>query len=285
MNSCGRVRCRSFAGIETKDRPMCSKAFSFLAILPLIGLSPAPAEAAPQILGLIASNKPVPMTCAHGTCTAELSSVCLQQHRDTPSTGTVYRPAKSTHIVLTVSGADGVVRRQRVEAALDFISLRQFSAVKVSLPEVTVRRLGSGQAKLSVGAMASIIPVAVQGDPNPQSASEIASYTGPLRALAERAFEQDNDRVNATRILNQMVNRLPESGSAGIEELPSLWRRTVSKDVTAGTQKFLKRAVKDCRETLRIGVMSDLRSCLSYHHDYLSGENTTNGWQAMNPGS
>jgi hypothetical protein len=263
------------------------KLLAIFAILPLvaIALPPAPAQAAPQILGLIASNEPVPMTCVGGTCTAELSSVCLQQHRATPPTGTVYRPAKGTQITLTVTGPDGVNHRLRVEAVLSFTSLRQFSAVKVSLPEATVRRLGNGAAKISVGPMASVIPVAIKGDPKPLSAGEIARYIGPLRTLAERAFERDSDHVNATRILNQMVNRLPEDSNAGIEKVAGLWQQTVGKDVTAETQKYLKHAVKDCRETLRTGVRSDLRSCLGYHHDYLSGENTTNGWQAMNPGS
>jgi hypothetical protein len=263
------------------------KTLAFLATLPLtaIALSPAPAQAAPQILGLIASIEPVPMTCVGGICTAELSAVCLQQHRPTPPTGTVYRPAKRSHITLTVTGPSGVNHRLPVAATLSFTSLRQFSAVKVSLPEATVRRLGDGAAWLSVGPMASIIPVAIAGDPNPQSASEIARYTGPLRALVERAFERDSDHVNATRILNQMVNRLPKNSSAGIEKVAALWQQAVGKDVTDETQKYLKHAVEDCRETLRTGVMSDLRSCLSYHHDYLSGENTTNGWRAMNPGS
>ena len=261
------------------------KALAFLAAFSLTAIAPLPAQAAPQILGLIASTDPVPMTCVSGTCTAEFSSVCLQEHRPTPSTGTVYRPAKGTHVTLTVTGPDGVILRLPVAAALSFVSLRQFSAVKVSLPEATVRQLGDGVARLSVSAGASVIPVAIAGDSNPQSVAEIARYTGPLRALAERAFERDGARVNATRILNQMVNRLPEGGNARIEQVGPLWQQTVAADVPEDTRKFLKHAVSDCRETLRTGVMSDLRSCLSYHHDYLSGENTNNAWQAMNPGS
>jgi hypothetical protein len=261
------------------------KSLALLVASPLIAIALSPAQAAPQILGLIASAAPVPMTCAHGTCTAQLSSVCLQEHRPTPPTGTVYRPAERTQITLIVAGPHGVKRRLPITAALTFTSLRQFSAVKVSLPESAVRRLGDGAASLSVGPMASIIPVAVEGDANPQSAAEIARYTGPLRAMAERAFERDGARVNATRILNQMVNRLPEGSTAGLEKVSALWRQTVPSDTAAETRKYLTRAVEDCRETIRTGVMADLRSCLSYHHDYLSGENTTNGWRAMNPGS
>ena len=258
---------------------------AFLAALPLAIVALSPAQAAPQILGLIAFAKPVPMRCVDGTCTAELSSVCLQQHRPTPFAGTVYRPASSTEITLTVTGANGASRQMRVETALSYESLRQFSAVKVSLPESVVRRLGNGQAKISVGKMSSLIPVAIEGDPKPLSAAEIARYTGPLRALAERAFERDSGRVNATRILNQMVNRLPAESRVGIEEMDPLLTQTVSRDAGPETRKFVKRAVDSCRETLRTGVQGTLRSCLSYQHDYLSGENTNNAWQAMNPGS
>jgi hypothetical protein len=285
MRAAGAV---SFAGIEAEDGPMRVKPFAFLAsfVLTAAVLAPAPGQAAPQILGLIASAQPVPMTCVNGTCTAELSAVCLQQHRPTPSTGTVYRPAKGTQIALTVTASNGEKRRLEIAPALSFESLRQYNAVKVSLPEATVRQLGGGEPSLSVPPMASLVPVAVEGDPEPLSAAEIARYTGPLRGAAERAFERDSDRVNATRILNQMVNRLPEGGDrAGTEDVEPLWQRTVDDRATAQTKDYLKRAVKDCREALRTGVLPGLRSCLSYQHDYLSGENTNNAWQAMNPGT
>ena len=256
----------------------------WLAALSLMALSPA--QAAPQILGLIASSEPVPMTCLNGTCTAELSSVCLQEHRPTPSTGTIYRPAKGTEIILAVAGVN---RRIRVEATLRFTSLRQFTAVKVSLPETVIRQLGNGAASLTVGPMASIIPVAVDGDADPLSAAEIARYVGPLRAAAERAFNNDGARVNATLILNRMVNRLPQDGDAGIKQADVLWAQSADRQAAgkeyAATQGFVVRALANCRETLRVGMMPDLRSCIAYQHDYLAGENTTNGWQAMNPGS
>jgi len=258
------------------------KALVLIAALSLTTMALSPVQAAPQILGLMATTAPVPIICVNGMCTAELSSVCLQEHRPTPPTGTAYRSAKGAEITLTVAGVN---RPLRVEAALRFTSLRQYTAVKVSLPEATVRQLGDGAASLSVGPKASIIPVAKANDPSPLSAAEIARYTGPLRALAESAFERDGARVNATGILNQMVNRLPETSAAGIEEVAALREQTVGEGVAAGTQQYIARAIENCRETLRVGMMADLRSCLSYQHDYLAGENTTIGWQAMNPGS
>ena len=82
-----------------------------------------------------------------------------------------------------------------------------------------------------------------------------------------------------------MINRLPRLDHVGIERMGSLWKQVVGKEAAAPGRKFLKRAMKDCRETLRIGVHADLRSCLGYQHDYLSGEITNNVWKAMKPAS
>ncbi|MGE0564319.1 MAG: hypothetical protein AB7O50_07365 [Pseudolabrys sp.] len=258
------------------------KTFSLFAVA-AFALTPATVQAAPQILGLMASRAPVPMMCMNGTCTAELSTVCLQEHRPTPETGTVYLPAKGTQITLIVAGPHGA-KQQRIEGALNFTSLRQYHAIKVSLPEAAVRQLGYGSAMLSVGPMASLIPVAAPGDPSPLSDSEIGRYTGPMRAAAARSFDRDRDRVGATDVLNRMVNRLSANSSAGFEEVGRLWKHDVTGDTSAGTRKIVSRAFEHCREAVRVGLQASLRSCLAYQHDYYANENTTGAWQAMEPG-
>mgnify|MGYP006242207345 CR=1 FL=1 len=45
---------------------------------------PGRLEAAPQILGLVASLEATPMTCENGTCFAEFLTFCLQEQRETP---------------------------------------------------------------------------------------------------------------------------------------------------------------------------------------------------------
>lgn len=258
-------------------------AFPLLAVA-AFSLTPVVAEAAPQILGLMASRAPVPMMCVNGTCTAELSTVCLQEHRPTPETGTVYLPARNTRITLIVTGPHGAKQQQRIEGALSFTSLRQYTSIKVSLPETTVRQLGYGSVSLFVAPMASLVPVVAAGDLNALSDSEIARYTGPLRAAAERSFIRNRDRVGATDILNRMVNRLPTGSDAGFEAMERLWSQDVAKDTSDGTRKILNRAVEHCREAVRVGVQANLRSCLAYQHDYFAGESTTDAWQAMEPG-
>ena len=63
------------------------RSFFAVAIATLSFATPR-AEAAPQILGLVASNGlPVPMRCEAGDCTALLASFCLQEARDAPEDG------------------------------------------------------------------------------------------------------------------------------------------------------------------------------------------------------
>ena len=98
------------------------------------------AQGAPQILGLIASNGAVPLTCAKDACTAELSSFCLQRERPVPPAGTAYSPVGAVTLVLT--GADGTRRTLAAAEPLRFESERNYTAVVVSLPAETYNMMG-----------------------------------------------------------------------------------------------------------------------------------------------
>jgi hypothetical protein len=54
-------------------------------------VAPAGALAAPpQILGLVATATPTPLSCENGKCWAEFSAFCLQKHRQAPDEKTAY---------------------------------------------------------------------------------------------------------------------------------------------------------------------------------------------------
>ena len=118
---------------------------SILALFFLLLAVAAPlsgAAAAPQMLGLIASNGPVPLSCAGGTCTAELSSFCLQRDRDVPPAGTAYRPVDDTGLTLVATLADGQTRRLPAGDRLRIESERNYTAVAVE------ERVGERQVEL-----------------------------------------------------------------------------------------------------------------------------------------
>ena len=63
--------------------------------------------AAPQILAVLATAEPVPLTCVKGICEAEFSTMCLQRGRAMPYPGTAYAPADPGNIILVIRRADG----------------------------------------------------------------------------------------------------------------------------------------------------------------------------------
>jgi hypothetical protein len=139
------------------------------------------AHASPQILALLSTDGPVPLHCQGDVCTAELSAFCLEKERATPETGTVYRAASKTAIVLLVTAADGRVREIDGSALAQFASVRDMTAVRVTIDK---RALGGDaeQVAIRTGTDVALLPAPRTNDGRPHSAAEIARATGPLRA-------------------------------------------------------------------------------------------------------
>ena len=165
--------------------------------------------------------------------------------------------------------------------------MRLFASALVSLPEEVVRELGANtkEVGLVIGPLASAVPIVDADDATPLTEEEIRDYTGPLRKVAEDAMASDRDNLVATRVLNQMVNRLPASQSAGIEQYASLRQQTM-KGVAESRPKadyLVRRAFATCQEKLRVERTPHLRACLSSEHDILSTNITQDVWKSLKP--
>lgn len=263
---------------------------SFSILLLALFAAPVPAKAAPQILGLVASTGPVPLTCKNGTCSVEVSAVCLQEHRKAPVSGTTYKMVKGSQLTLTVTDTSGQTRSVNVADKAGLRSLRVFTSVSVSLPERVIRDLGGDikTASLTVGPLSSALPVPVAGDKNPLTQGEIAAFTGHARHVAEGVIGLGTDKQQAAGILNQMVNWLPADNSAGVERIAGLRQQIVVPAEQAKklkTTRLVDRVLRTCREIMRIERAPHLRACLSNQHDILSTETTHKIWRALKPGS
>ena len=267
-----------------RARLMPVYAFIFSAALPFS------AQAAPQILGLIATATPLPLQCADGICIVDVSGVCLQEHRPAPRPGTAYRAAENAALTLVVHTADGSERRRNVAAAVDIVSLRGFNSVAVRLPQQVIRDLGGrgARAALHVGPLASAVPLPVPNDATPLSAAEIAAYTGPLRAMAEDTFARDKTNLAATQVLNHMVNNLPADNSLGAAPIAALQRGLDNRPAITGSPdaaSLVASALAACKKKLRVDRTPHLRACLSNQHDILNSSTTQRVWRALKPGS
>jgi hypothetical protein len=192
---------------------------STLLSLGLWLLSALPAEAAPQILGIVASNGlPTPLHCAEGRCSAYVPSFCLQEARYAPDMGSEYRLARG-ELTLIARRANGETLRLTGDGLLTIQARFGFTTLQVSLPAARLAALGATSAELEVGAGTSVIPKAYAGDPQPQSADEVALATGPLRQVASHTFDRPGGPADTARLVELVINRMAEPTAS----LTSVW--------------------------------------------------------------
>ena len=144
------------------------------------------ASAAPQVLALFSTDRPVALACEGEVCRAELPTLCLQPGRRVPQPGRGYRLAEGQSLTLTGRGAG----ENQVSVALDrevFVTAaRTHVSVEVSVPRAIVDRYGLEDARIAIGETAAAVPVAAADDLRRQTAGEIAWATGEARRLATR---------------------------------------------------------------------------------------------------
>jgi len=193
------------------------------------------AEAAPQILGLMASNgMPMPLHCRDGLCTGSFASFCLQEAREAPADGEEYRVAPGGNLLLDATLADG--RHVQMPAnGLAIVRVRDgYLSVQISLPELKLATLGVSTKRaslaLEVGPETSILPVEQAGDPDPQTPEEVAVATGPLRHLAARTLDRPSEDTDAARWVGLLINALPPENSPEPVALDELFRQVVASN-------------------------------------------------------
>jgi len=192
-----------------------SRKILFAAATAALLLPSSRAEAAPQILGLVASNGlPVPMRCEGGDCTALLASFCLQESRPAPEDGQAYLPGPHGGLTLIVARAGGGTLRIPANTLVSLKLYSEMSTVQASLPLAKLVgagvSLGAGDSvSVAVDDGTTILPVTAANDPDPQTPEEIALAAGPLRRIAAATFDASAGSADSTRLLGLMINAMP----------------------------------------------------------------------------
>ncbi len=243
--------------------------------------------AAPQILGLLATAEPTPLTCADGICAAEFSAFCIQKHRTSPPAGTAYRAAKGTELTLTYTDPSGARRSLSASNRVIITARRDYHAVRIALPESEIRGLGGRDAAIAVGALASLVPIAQPGDKVPLDKQEIAYITGPHRAAVAKAFGDDSESTVVVRTINRLINALPR-GRTTSNMRSTLWREVIGDLPTRHAGAGLRVAAREfqfCKRWADTGRGYGLRDCLEEGHDLKASDLTEKAWKISEPGS
>ena len=271
--------------------------FAGLIILAVFVLSPAPGAAAPQMLGLVAAAEPTVLSCENGKCSAEFSAFCLQANRMAPVPGRQYAMAEGQGVQLLVTLGDGTTRKMAAKHLVSAKSVRGFSSVRMSVPEVAVAALSRGRTvtriALQISPLATLIPVPHAGDAEPIDQAEIDLFAGTLRSVAESAARQPSMALDIVQTTNRLLNGREGDGGAAANEPAKYWRRTMGKvamdDARAGVRNVAKELKLCARITREFNRSSEknygIRSCLEVVHDDFAHDITRKVWKALNFGS
>ena len=247
------------------------------------------ASAAPQVLGLVATLTPVPLHCESGTCKAEFSSFCLQKERAVPHAKWAYEVATANSLQLVLLGDDGRTRKVDASSYIAIRAPRGFTAVEISIPSEALKSLGAIAASVEVADGAALSPVARSDDRHPITPEEKSLATGPLRALGSQMVDRDPEVLMTSRVLNGLINALPDAVRVGAGAQEALWQNALSSGLVArnGTGNAVARSAYDaCWKNAPVSYgVETVRHCVQMRHDSVMIRKTKTYWDAVQAGS
>jgi len=247
------------------------------AIAILIGIAAAgPALAAPQVLGLTASNTPIPFSCVGDSCTAVAGTFCLQRERAIPTWVTLYRASHPERLTLALFARDGSVARVAGGPWIEFSAYIGYTMVRMSLPRALLAAHGATAAAVEIGPGISLVPLPQAGDGNPQSPDEIALATGPMRLAASRYLDSPSVGTDAARLVTALVNALPERHAIHGDN-GGLWQSTITDSLTRGVDPAAISSARSAYDRCR--DYTDLRRCLISRHRELMERGNAKFWE------
>lgn len=253
---------------------------------------PADTALPPQVLGLIASAEPIPLTCTDGACTALVSSFCLQEDRPSPSAGQRYDTAGAGDVTLVVRRTDGTTTEFSAAGLLGYVSEGDFTRTRVELPEKRLASLAAAEVAVRIAPLVSLMPQTERPVPAAVAARDAETAEGAPRFAAEAFFRPGSTRADAAVTMARLIDLLPSSGpvrsqSAGAiaAAAKSAWRRVeASGALKAASPDGVERAKSEldrCAAYADMGFKITLRGCLSKSHDRTMRELNEELWKSQ----
>jgi len=241
----------------------------------------------PQVLGLIATVQPLPLTCGDGACSAVLTSFCLQEDRPSPHHGQPYDLAGLGDVSLVVTKISGETVRFAATGLLAYTTEDDFTRMRVSMEESRLASLDATAVAIDVEPMVSLTPVLDRPLPPEVAARDEETALGAPRLLAESFFKPGTPRADAARALTRMIGLLPagaaSTGSATKAIRDGVWDKVragggldaLSRDGVSRAKSELDR----CGAYADMGVRLTLRGCLETSHGKTLREVNEDFWK------
>lgn len=246
----------------------------------------------PQVLGLIASAAPIPLTCGDGVCTALVSSFCLQEDRLPPSAGQIYDPAGAGLVTLVLHGADGRTTEVASTGLLSYASEGDFTRTRIALDESRLASLDATAVSVKIDPMVSLLPRMDAPVAKAVAERDLDTAHGAPRFMAENFFAPGTPRSDAAVTMTRMINLLPTSGAVSRDPVAMdstkrnlIWKRVETGGALNGLSPSgvdrAKAALDRCGQFAEMGFKLSLRGCLESSHDRLMREVNEEFWESQ----
>jgi len=254
------------------------------AALILTSFSTAPAVAAPQALGLVATYGDVELKCTGDECHADFTAFCLQQNRKSPDRGTNYFLANGE---IRISGvtASGKMMDLNARSHLRIESRRRHLAVRLTIPRVTLNATTFERVTVNIKDGVVLLPETRVGDATPHAPQEVAALGHQMRSIGTSMVDANPDRMAAARILGDVINGLPERGKSNDGLRQKLWDDSIGRRGAASPAGAVDRARgihRLCGWLAGRGT-PNMRQCLENQHDVLIQFLNSEYWRAARP--
>lgn len=246
--------------------------------------------AATQSLALLETDGAIPLVCENGICKAEFSTFCLQKERDLPRSGDPFTVADGGAITLVLTGTDGSVRREPATTGVHIMAARSgHTAVTITVPLTLAEKYDAQTVAIEIGERVTLMPVPFVGDENPQTEQDKQLVNGPLRQLGQKIVERGPHNVERVRVLNRLINALPESIDMRADARQTLWQRATENSFQDASPQRIANAAKEydsCWQDRVVALFGySVRRCLQRRHDGLMWQHVKRYWGAVAAGS
>ena len=259
---------------------------SALALLCLVGVPAADAAAPtpPQVLGLIATRQPAPLTCDEAACSGVFSTFCMQEKRPRPRVGQEYDLAGSGDLTVIVTRPDGTIDRFSATGLLAFTSEGAYTSIRITMPRSRMAALDASEVALLVPRHAALVPRTDDGDDAALRENDLEVATGPARIAAGNFFERPTPRNDAAVLMTRLINLLPMNDRAPAATRGDPWRRafegaggrTLSPEGVSRARDVYER----CRHYVEKGYLVRMRGCVARDHDLLLRSINQEYWES-----
>ncbi len=209
----------------------------------------------------------------------------MQPHRPVPGPNAVYRAAGEGFRLILEDAAGNMHSRPAPEVRI--VKLRGYTSVTVAIAEHGAAFFGLKPVAIAIKKRSVLIPADITGDPDPIRPGEVEHALAALRPIADGIFAKHIETLQATTLINRLVNATPAQGRMTASDRGELWGQAIGDDqsVARPAAERAKNILSFCQSGVGAGAFFSVRRCLENRLDGMMMDLNTKYWKGIEPGS